>query len=321
MKKITIYIFAFSLLALYACKKDHTAKTTDTNAVHNVKFNVADFSVSSGPFKINSIKTTSTSSHDTLTKYASVFYFLIYDASGKRITTIKQQASQADFGTFTAQLKAGSYTVDIAAGGTGFNLLANTNPTLTTDAFNYLDDIGQVGYTKDTFFKQVLITVTTTDSNYNTSLDRITAILNVNIEDPVPAGAHVLQMTVYNNAQLSAMGVPITPRAFSFEPDPALDVNADPYKLVPGSTNNKVSTILFASTTANPASIKLWVADIVFDADGTPYRVFANKTITANLLANKTNLVTGNLFGTFTGSGFTVKYDTTWNAAPLHYGF
>lgn len=325
MKKTTIYIIAIGLLAFYSCKKNHEVKNTNTGAVYNVKFNVADFTQSTGPFKTNAVKTESVSGHDSLVKYVSVFYFLIYDSSGKRITTIKQAASQADFGTFTAQLKSGSYTVDIAAGGDNFALLTNANPTLTTDAFSYTKKSGPStvnDYTRDTYFKQLAVTVSTTDQSYNTTLDRAVGLLQVNIEDPVPAGAHILKMTILNNSQLSAMGIPSVLNQYSFNDQ--LEIYEDPsvYDLVPGSTNNKVKAILFASTTVNQASINLQVTDIDWDADSTPFRVFANKTITVNILPNKTNLVTGNLFGvSSTGNGFKVSYDTTWNATPLHYGF
>jgi hypothetical protein len=311
MKRILFCIISLSVM-LCSCHKDRNANVGPANkATYNVKFNVG-FTESTAPFITNNLKLRLASTGtDTLASHINIVYYMLYDSTGTAIRRITQTSSDTSFGTISDKIAAGTYTVAIIAGdGTLAEVNLETDGTILPmhDYFGYVTT-GTTNFApwKDTFLKKFNITVNGTTSNYNVSLDRIVAQLQVNVQDSIPSGAANLSVKVkqdFSNFYIQG-NVPTSPVSPTFKLT----------NLVPGATNTLITADVINTTT--PFSVEITCTN----AAGTV--TYADKTVTnVTCVQNQVTLLTGTLFGgTVTGNSFKVTYNPAWNTTPLNIGF
>jgi hypothetical protein len=187
MKNAILYSILASMF-FFSCKKDHGSKPS--NKTYSVKLNVAGFiqeiSKSINGIRVNSLGTTSIPA----TNYLTELHYIAFNSSGRKISYLAQDSSSTNFGHISDNLPAGTYTIVVAAGKSGFRAVVPSVDALTTSYFTY--DITTAPYRvpwKDSFLKKFQITVPQSDSSLTVNLNRIVGQLEINIDDAIPATA------------------------------------------------------------------------------------------------------------------------------------
>lgn len=316
MKKILLCVVSASVV-LFSCKKEHINNPPPGSKTYPVTLSVG-FAASVRPFKTlstrksNTLKTMLTGT-DTLKDLVNKICYQVYNSSGLMVRSGKQSSSDTDFGTFSENLPAGTYSVAIIAGANNdsspLDSLSNLYaPTAAPYDFSYEGSGHNGNPWGDSFFKKLSITVGSTGTNtFTASLDRIVAQLEVNIEDSIPAGATVMKIKVINDNQYfdPVAGAPYFGEAFTH----TFAAGAV------GATNTKYNAIVLNTTTSFSVEI------ICTDATGNT--IYKDKTIpNVTCMANETTIVTGKLFTSSIGNAkFSVTYDPEWNPTPVSIGF
>ncbi|MEO7216274.1 hypothetical protein [Mucilaginibacter sp.] len=179
MKKTILFICLVACINV-GCKKNKKESESQKNDFKydvTVNVNGGDFTqiIHSKPLTTNALKTNAADT--VLTNAINIFYYQIYDASNKLITTVKQTSDQSNFGVITASLTNGSYTFAIIGSkklnGYDYDLMANAN------YYYFSSNNTSVG---DTFFKKINVTVSGAAVTQNITLDRIIGQLEINLE-------------------------------------------------------------------------------------------------------------------------------------------
>jgi hypothetical protein len=313
-----------------SCKKEHTPVTEPTDpTLRKLLFNVG-FSETNN-LEINRLKTNST---DTLlTNHATILYYAFYNSAGTFLNLVKQTSTDADFGSYTANLKAGAYTVIVAGGITGFTysgraadveqggtsyILAPPS-SLSTDVLLYENTSGEaINFTSDAFYKKLNVTVTNSNQNQTVTLNRITSKVVVNINDAIPANTKSIKATfnfpayefeVGSGNRIAAGGSALNFAVFS---------NITPAQI--GTTNFKLSTLILPNSstfTIDLTALTIPWSSGIYNID--PATIIATKTVN-NVTAqpNQITTLSGNLFGgpSATGQNFIPMIDTSWTTTP-----
>jgi hypothetical protein len=316
MKKI-FGIIAVCIL-LFSCKKDHSKDVVPGNSVHKIGFNIT-FSSQTAPFRTNLRVKTNALVTNSLADSVKVIYYAVYDSVGNIVHTIKQLSTDAVFGSYTDNLHAGKYTIIVAAGQTGFTI---GNPTpggtvgkLSTDVLYYTSSNF---FSKDSFYKELALTVTNTDSNNNVTLDRITSELTVNVTDQIPLGTKYLTLIITSGAAGSfKVGTGIASLA-----GPGFIARyVDTLKASDIGTKNYQASFIFLPLSST-ITVQLTAEN---QPDGGPAPIVVNlvgqKVISGITCApNTQTVISGELFGGngLTGSGgFTSTLDTAWSSTTI----
>jgi len=332
MKK---FLFGLMLVCIVmaSCKKEHSKDPGTNKTTHKVVLNVG-FSRSTVIFESNSLKINSLKENaaDTaLTNYVEVLYYVVYDSNGNIVHTIKQLSTDSNFGSYTDNLAAGTYSLIVAAGGQSLILSSDSYGdaySLSTDVLSYgfNDPVGGGlqpwhGFSGDTFYKKITLTVTNADVSQGISLDRITSKLVVNIEDALPANAKTIYVECSPSYYFhigSGTASPTSVDGAGLRIQAIGTVSAAQI----GTTNYKVA--LFFLTSA-PFSARVYCSSLPPPTDGNVKNIIADRTVPAVTgQPNKVTLLSGSLFGgatTHSTGGFTVSFDTTWNATPITKSF
>lgn len=297
--KITI-LSGIAVSLFYACKKD---KKLTQQKKYSVNFNVSGFSQASGAFgttdgkkTVNSLKT------NALSDQVGELIVIIYSENpevvnnptyqGEKIYKSTHPVTDPNAGKFTAQLPPGNYTA-VVIGGTNINDIVG-DPVNDPDGFNTT-----VQPWNDVFYKKITFTVADAVLNEPVALDRITARLQINLQDDIQPNwqkitvsytdyTYLLNLTLTPPDGYGKTGVTVT-KAFT----PA-DVGTTGYSI--------------AVETANiiaPFTVTLTLYD-------TGNNIISTKAIDNVVCqSNKITVLSGNVYTNSTG--FKISVDTAWH--------
>ena len=319
MKKVLL-VFILICSVILSCKKNHQGKTGQSDDPQQVSFNVS-FKQLGGAFQTNSVETNAVTNADTsLTNHLYLIHYIVFDAAGKYVSHTTQLFNDANFGHFTMLLQPGNYTIAVAGGRSGLEIVPFTG-TLTTAYLWYNNGTSDPynHYFKETFFYKAAITVGHANLTQNISLTRITSRIQFNIEDAIP-----------QNATVATIGISAVSGLLNFRyyiGDGSVD-NGD----IPTNHDN------FSASTAIPAAA---VGTTNYQVSGD-YLYSAAQTVNATLAitnpitkitygsvqindinaggANKLVHLTGKMFGgtpVQNSNGFHMSVDTAWNATVV----
>jgi len=188
MKKSLFAALSLSVL-LFACSKETTTqdKPAPSGKKAPINVSIADFvkKVEQLPSPLGR-KSNMSAKDSVLSTEISDIYFFSYDKDGKIINLIHQRSTDADFGYIMDSLPIGENTIAMFASSDSLNTASN-GINLNTDpvTFEILSAF------PDIFYKKVKINVSPDGTNnFDLSLDRIMALLEVNITD-APANANI----------------------------------------------------------------------------------------------------------------------------------
>jgi hypothetical protein len=304
MKKYASLLLLVCFFAI-SCKKDHPASGTDPDVkTYNVKFNLSDFIQSvehstGHKIKVNGIKTNATPIPITNDYFKSIQYVVV-EASGRIIRTFSIDSAASNFGVVSDKLPAGTYTVGIAAGQSGFKSLTSVE-TPNADGYRYFYNFNYPQW-GDTFFSKFKITVNG-DIDQNVTLSRIVGQLQINIEDAIPANVKTIVVIVnkdyfyyyYNTGKLDYSDLATLTTVV---PDSAK-----------GTVNFKASNII--CNTITPFSVTITAYDANHKSVG------AGVTVTnVTCEKNRRTILSGKLFNGLASNTFSIGIND-WDPDPI----
>jgi hypothetical protein len=332
MKKIFFYLFLITIAAA-SCKKGQNAQQgpAGDNTLHQVSFTVSGFTQTSKNLSrslaVNIGSIGQKNLPGALPTYNSVgiLYEMIYNSAGNLVKSNTQVQTQASFGTFTDSLASGNYTVVFmeSAGFIGYGLNTTTgyiaslqSPYLTdTGSFSSSQLIVTPGTSIQLYEKKMALTVNTTNTSSNITLDRVVGQLEVIITDPIPQNvARISTMvdsiqTSFSLADEGAIGVGNI--LTTFERDSTLTSAAA------GATNFTMGPYYFMQN--QPFGVTV----TAYDASNN---ILATVRIPHVVISyNQTTILQGSLFGGGSSSGTsgnaTITFDPSWNPTPINVSF
>jgi hypothetical protein len=297
MKKIILPILLMPFL-FYSCKKESKQVTPiNTSKKYQVQFGVSGFqqiilNTTKARHQENSIKNVFGATGNELT-----LDYLVYDSNGNLVHTITQPADSGKTTTVKDSLPAGTYTFCFAIGGAARLILPRYKEITYPDP-----STGETGPDwRDTFVKQLTLTVGSGNVNQNVTLDRLVAELEADITGPIPANATKFTIKVDKEYIYGK---------FSGQPDTTRGPSGikSRYVFFPMTqTTTKFSLILL--NTASPVNVEL----TAYDASGS---ILAKATVNnVTCAVNTRTILTGALFGSQT-STFTVSLNNQWATDP-----
>ncbi len=303
-----LYILTLVSVLLFSCKKDQRYKATPAQKKYDVKFNVSDLNqqiidVAKGEQQLNSLKTT-----NSLGEILDVLYYAVFKPDGSLVTFIMQKSSQANFGTVTDQLPAGTYEIDFVGGKSGLVvgpfLMGSPSASYKYHSFSYTNNISQgsggvLGW-NDLFFKQLNLTVPAGNLSQDVTLNRVTAKLTIKLLDTLPADAQHIDVklsTEYpeftfdkSNLKQYGNGQPVT---YSFTTPSSFA----------GTTNYIMSMLVM--NTVTPVTVTI-------DAYNSAGTRIGEAVVNNILLQNNTQtILSGKLFGS--SNGVNTGLNTAWD--------
>lgn len=320
MKKI-LTIISVICVTFLSCKKDAKQGSTHDEHLYKVSFSTSGFTQQYSPFQLNSLHTTSADVIESPDTTATVrkLYYSVYDSNGILVHSIDQRAGQAGFGTINDNLVAGQYTVVFIGATDDTSATFNVNyvksvfgrrNALRSAWLYYQTNGGVVTNVKESFYREVSLTVSGSNVNQSIKLNRIVGELQVNIEDAIAS-----------NAARITLGLDTSSYYFSIaNSNPVLFLNhvtltypiPDSLK---GTTGYNIS--YYMMNTIKPFRVTLSCYD-------NSNNVIAQKIISnVRCIDNRVTILTGNLFGGSgtTGAGIGVAADTTWSTNVINQSF
>lgn len=294
--KITV-LLCIVVSLLYSCKKD---KGTKQKQKYDVNFDVSGFSQASGPFgttglkkEVNSLKT------NALADQVDILIAIIYQGNpttfGTKIYKSTHLLSDPNAGRFTASLPPGNYTAVIYGGKGITEVEGDPDPHITPDAFSTT-----VKPWNDVFYKKLTFTIADAVLNQPVVLDRITAQLQVKLQDNIQAGWQKIMVSYPDYDYLQNLTL-TTPNGFSRTPFSlsktfvATDVGTTNYTITLATANN-----------GQPFTVTLTLYD-------TGNNVISTRTIDSVICErNKRTILTGKVYANNTS--FTIAVDTAWHS-------
>lgn len=162
-------LLALGVLTLFSCKKDHKSPTQTDDKLYTLNFSMKPkLTTMQSKLAVNSTDT-------ALTKNVKYLTYLLYDSQGNLKKQVNQDSASANFGTFTTQVPNGTYYAyflgNSVVNGASVRLSANINDR---------------DYRLDMFYKADTVVVNGSNVNGNVTMNRISSLLELNIEDAVP---------------------------------------------------------------------------------------------------------------------------------------
>jgi hypothetical protein len=306
MKKALLFS-AIAALLFFSCKKNHSASTGPSGKKYPVTFNVTNFITSHGGFAIRHGANNLSDTVSVASSGADLLYYLVYDQFGKTVHNFPtvQDSTNANFGTVTDSLPAGSYQVVFVAGKKGLQV---TGAGQTASAiFGY-------GGTKwqDAFWDGINVTVGANGVSQDVTLKRVVGKLEVDITDAIPANADSLEINVNpeSDSRQITDGLP------NGQPAGVVDYREKIPASAIGTTNFTMDRLI--GNTAIPFTVVITARDASNAVIGSA--TVNNVSVTSNM---KT-ILSGNLFGgtpPANSQTFTVKVDTAWNSTTTQVNF
>jgi hypothetical protein len=216
MKKMYAGMIA-AILLIVACSKEYNPVIPNLGQTYNVRFNVNSFDITYTTMATNNGNKTinlmgKTVSVDTaanpgdLGGYIQTIAMAVYDAQGTLVTNDVQEYGETDFGSFSAQLASGDYTICVVAtnkaintdtsvvgNGNGFIGFDYSFPSSFNDLFIYSSNASN-----DIFYAKRAIQVGNADTTFsNINPSRLTGALQINLLDSATVGNNLL-VTIKN---------------------------------------------------------------------------------------------------------------------------
>lgn len=309
MNKLLSSLLFLSTL-LFACKKEHSTGLNNVkdNTLHKVTFNIKVFSqqitgLNSISQRSSNLTTDAVDPSLEANRQIKTLLYAVYDSQGNGVHIIKQKSTDANFGSFTDNLAAGSYTIVFAGGGSSFIIESTAK-----DGISRLKDdaiLHDPAGTGEIFYKKITITVVSgVNNNQSIDLTRLTSKFQLVIKDAIPTGTTsvgvhgITSFTIYmvgadagGKSRTMTMSQPVTSTDIGTKNFTFTSVGLLPY---PGTLQVR----LFATNQSNVET--------------------AEKSVNITTAPNTMTILTGNLFGgSGGGDGFVPKVDTSWNATPI----
>jgi hypothetical protein len=175
MKKITITLLTFILIALTACEKADFTEQQKTNDGENLTLQVTNW---------RQVAYTATRGLVDISGYSSRLNFVLYK-DGERVKSLSQMQDDQGYGQVSMKLQPGNYKVLVLAHS------SKGNPTLTSPETIKFDN--SISYS-DTFYYYGDITVTTEPKTQSLTLQRASSLMRFVISDELPADLYRVQL-------------------------------------------------------------------------------------------------------------------------------
>jgi hypothetical protein len=277
-------------IGLVSCKKDHRpiAPTVDSGKFYSLNFRLdptGKLIHSNKPgsnLKVNSDEVPAAGSLKTLT-------YLLYDSNGKYLSRIVQDTTFANFGNISDSVRAGTYSVFF---------LGNASIKVD-DALNrsYFYPNATLPPGNDLYYHKETVVVTNNSISNNIVLDRTTAMLELDIQDAVPA---------------DAASITIDANEFSGYMVGDTSITAGERKLTThiftaaekGTQHVKIDKLIYLPKVAKSLTITVYLAN----------GQIRNKiNVTATLIRNHKTILSGTVFDkTGDNNDWTVSINTDW---------
>ena len=308
MKKTLLYLTT-AIFLLASCKKStKTGGDIPPGKTYNVNF-TANLDKSLTATNQNKLKVNAVS--NLTAAVASKFWYIVYDSNGNFVDQVVQTPAVSNFGSVGSNLKAGTYTIIMAAGASKLKFVSDGgNPLIYTLNGTYItyDDFTAGSHSfihwGDTFYKKFSVTVTDANINQNVSLERIVGQLQIKITDTIPTSAKTIKCTLSDNDLMQNAATLVTYRHRTI----------DSYTItLPDSVKGKTGQIVFnqiVSNVSRPFSVKFYFAD----ANGFS---IARQVTVNNVTCQKNTrtILSGQLFTV--NSGFQISLNATWDPVPF----
>lgn len=306
-------------ILLASCKKDDSKKgdSSQDQTLRKVSFNIG-FSKSITGTAVNSLQTNAIDSSFISNPNIVVLYYEVFDSNGDALRLTQQLSKDPGFGSYTDNLRPGTYTIVVAAGQDGLKIKplgASDLGNINNNALNY-DGRPLYGSFGDTFYKKFTITVSDTDIIKEVSLDRIVTQVEINILDAIPANTASLIVEGFSTSSSflvgsgTASGEKIVQMSSSIQPSSW------------GTKNFHMAWIYLPGPSTTLKLHFLCLSAVDNSATPGSFKILAEKYIDATVFPNRKTILTGTLFGSSaSGSGFKATIDTAWDATPINKTF
>ncbi|WP_413666594.1 hypothetical protein ACEN9X_18885 [Mucilaginibacter sp. Mucisp86] len=162
-------LLALGVLTLFSCKKDHKSPTQTDDKLYTLNFSTKPkLTTMQSKLAVNSTDT-------ALTKNVKYLTYLLYDSQGNLKKQVNQDSASANFGTFTTQVPNGTFYAYFLG-----------NSTIYGASVRLSDNIIYRDSRLDMFYKADTVVVNGSNVNGNVTMNRISSLLELNIEDAIP---------------------------------------------------------------------------------------------------------------------------------------
>ncbi|WP_374166364.1 hypothetical protein [Arcticibacter sp. MXS-1] len=196
MKKVQV-LSVLIVLFLFSCKKqDSTGEPTPEQ--YDIQFNVSGFSQEISDISSTKPMASTSSAGD----YVSYIYYYIYNEKGNLVKSGKHEDKYSkDFSYPQEKLTNGQYTIVLVA--STARLTSFEWDTLWSLSFGPYDKSQPFG---DTFARSLTFEVNGRSGQFDVRLERVTAKLELTINDKLPADLTSFTLSYPSNAYFSALG-------------------------------------------------------------------------------------------------------------------
>jgi len=334
MKNILYYLSL--CLFLFSCKKDSKDEITlnlSASKKYAVTFTATSFSQEVAPISKSTGNRVSAIPLKGMAKY---FIYVVYDASGREVSEIRQDSSGAThriiddkfypdsdqvgarqkmpYGVFKDSLPKGDYTVVMIASNAEFSLNSRYNNFQELKFFPYKDAYFQYSRglvessrSEDTFYKKFKLTIDDKTIQQNIQLDRIVGKVELNILDSQVGAGSIYQVLIQNDGEI-----------FRLATDQAAPGGSNDYETstsgyskygIFGGKNSQY----FVLNTVTPIQVV-----IIYHING----IKTVKTIdNVSIYKNRKTILTGSLFTDKTEVGFNTTVNDQFDQEYVEHSF
>ena len=288
MKKSLIFILcALVALVTLSCSKKDSNEPDEPQVVNNqdvqkVTFNVAPFQQTTEPLGAPAVRKAPIYDGEGTEATNALTDLFIFDDTVK---ILHQKNTDPDFGTAELTLTHGQHNLSV----------------IMTRSTGISVDTGVIAMTsiRPTFGKLVPINVTKNTGNQAITVDRLTGLFSVTINDVFPTTANEIEFVIdpkYNQLDVTTLQG-VNGGEWSQRVSCASKVGQS-------GVEYHFNTILPSLTSETTADVTL----NIYDAKGKV--IYSVKIEGVRMASNTKTLLSGNLF---TGTGTTIVVNTTWN--------
>ena len=273
-----LFLAALAAALLSCSKKDEPTQVQDQTVKHEVAFHVTGIAVETQPMEAPAIRKT-----PVLTDYDGLQMTMLLMFDGADLL-VQQENTDPNFGTITVMLTSGEHHLHFVA-------------TRSTE-LSYNDGVLNCASLRPTFGKHFDINVTGS-SDQNISMDRLTGMVVITIEDEIPVGAANLRI------QFGDYYKGLNPTTFAGVRSGAFDQTVSIASKV-GMTNQQWRLNILAPVYGTEST-----TTYTLTATNGSSQVIGQATGTMPICSNTKTLLHGNLF---TGTRSFLSLTTSWNA-------
>ncbi len=294
--KVNLSMFSFMTLCLFSCGKSGSPEP-ESSDLYPINFSLTGFSqvVVEGKSAVFS-----PSDGENQGNFIRYLHYYIYDSGGNLVKNINQGTDNADFGTISDKVNAGTYTVVFIGS-------KNDDPVGSTAYLSTVRVISSAA-DDDLYFKKIPITVGKDDVNQEVTLDRVTSYLELRVLDVLPAEVARVDFTVvndYSNFQISSASVVTSGTKCEKKVSKTL------------ANENERTNVTINVSVLNDAG-PLTVSIGCFNEKGVSVKALGIQNV--QCVRNKKTILSGKLFTNPSGS-FKVGVNGEWDPVPIEISF